>query len=527
MDRRLKEAAAKGDVLGLRSLMEEDENIIKQTDHRSINTVLHLAARFGHEELASEIIKSCPEMVSSENVDLETPLHEACREGHLGMIKLLMERDKSIVYKLNSREQSPFFAACERGNINAVKHLMNFPRLFSLEMNMSTSSIHAAASSGHTEDLHGRTPLHVACSEGHLDVTREILKLDSYLSSIQDREGKTPLHYASVGHTEIVKEILRARPYSAWAKDFHGDGNTVLHLATAGRLTEMVTYLLKFGTEVNSVSHQGYTALDVAQEYASYPDNFVTVQALRAAGATTSAEVPVAKSFAKRSSKNVARMNSRSNKNLDASHSSHQPRHQKQKRQRRKQLDVDLYTESLRNARNTITIVAVLIATVTFAAGINPPGGFNQVTGNAVLGKQTSFKVFLVCNIVALFLSLSIVNVLVSIIPFERKSMMKLLTITHKLMWISTLFMASAFIAAIWAIMPKGKGRRFVEVELVVIGGGCTITVFCGLGIMLARHWYKKHKWRKEKEKNVKDGTPKSNSSNSDVDCSEHVYYSY
>ncbi|XP_022862988.1 ankyrin repeat-containing protein NPR4-like [Olea europaea var. sylvestris] len=281
----------------------------------------------------------------------------------------------------------------------------------------------------------------------------------------------------------------------------------------------MVTYLLRFRMEVNSVNHQGYTALDVAQAKASYVEKFVSVRALRAAGATISD---------KRSRKNVARMNSRSNKNLKASRSSHQPRHQRQKRQRRKQLDVDLYTESLRNARNTIIIVAVLIATVTFAAGIDPPGGFNQVTGNAVLGKQTSFKVFLVCNIVALFLSISIVNVLVSIIPFERKSMMKLLTITHKLMWISTLFMASAFIAAIWAIMPKGKGRRFVEVELVVIGGGCTMTVFCGLGIMLARHRYKKHKWRKEKEKNVKDGTPtSSSSSNSDVDCSEHGYHSY
>ncbi|CAI9772356.1 unnamed protein product [Fraxinus pennsylvanica] len=150
MDRRLMEAVVKGDGLGLCSLMEEDKNIIKQTVPGSINTVLHLAARFGHEELASEIIKSCPEMVSSENGELETPLHEACREGHLGIIKLLLESDNSIVYKQNLHEQSPFFVACERGKINAVNHLLNFPRLFLLEVDMLTSSLHAAASSGHT-----------------------------------------------------------------------------------------------------------------------------------------------------------------------------------------------------------------------------------------------------------------------------------------------------------------------------------------------------------------------------------------
>ena len=69
--------------------------------------------------------------------------------------------------------------------------------------------------------------------------------------------------------------------------------------------------------------------------------------------------------------------------------------------------------------------------------------------------------------------------------------MMKLMVATHKVMWISTLFMASAYVAAIWSILPQGKGDHWVLVEVVIVGGGCTMAVFLSLGILLVRQWKK------------------------------------
>ncbi|KAK9095013.1 hypothetical protein Scep_026482 [Stephania cephalantha] len=120
-----------------------------------MNTVLHSASRFGHLELVHEIIKLCPEMVPSRNHKLETPLHEACREGHFEVAMALLRAMPSVAYKLNGEDESAMYAACSSGqgsaNTGIVSHLLlNYPSLLVSEEDMSTTSLHSAASAGHT-----------------------------------------------------------------------------------------------------------------------------------------------------------------------------------------------------------------------------------------------------------------------------------------------------------------------------------------------------------------------------------------
>ncbi|XP_021276400.1 ankyrin repeat-containing protein ITN1-like [Herrania umbratica] len=590
MDRRLRESVVRGDVPSFLKLMQEDEDIIKQTAPGSLKTVLHLAARFGHLELASEITKLRPEMVGAEDEKLETPLHEACSEGRVEIVRLLVGTDPWVVYKVNQEEESALFVACERGQVDVVKLLLNYPcRMLMLEVDAPTTSLHVAASAGHTDvakeilkarqefswkkDKHGCTPLHLSCSKGHLEITRELLRLDADLSSLQDNDGRTPLHWAAIkGRVNIIDEILSISIESAEMITRHGetvlhlavkhnqyeavrylvenlnitklvnlpdnDGNTVLHIATAGKLTTLVIYLLKLGLDVNAINRKGFTALDVVESDASNSGALAIVPALQEAGAKRCDQLPPGSP----ETQNIQESSPRNVPFVRPKEAPETPtQHQRRRRRHRRDKQLELQNEGLRNARNTITVVAVLIATVTFAAGINPPGGFNQTTGKSIMGRQPSFKVFMVCNIVALFLSLGIVIFLVSIIPFRRKSMMKLLAVTHKVMWVSTSFMAAAYIAATWTIMPRTQGSIWVLVAVVSIGGGCTIAIFMGLAVLLAWHLLRKWEWRKRRAKNgspsssisrveemqiMKKGSHES-TSNSDIDSSDQGFHPY
>jgi len=160
----------------------------------------------------------------------------------------------------------------------------------------------------------------------------------------------------------------------------------------------------------------------------------------------------------------------------------------------------EMQSEALQNARNTITVVAVLIASVTFTCGLNPPGGVYQdghFIGKATAGGTVAFKVFSVSNSIALFTSLCIVILLLSIIPFRTKSLKTFLIITHKMIWLAVIAMASAYVAGTCVTLPHSRGNKWVLKATLVIACVMLGGMFIFLWFKLANHMSRKKKMRK------------------------------
>lgn len=73
-----------------------------------------------------------------------------------------------------------------------------------------------------------------------------------------------------------------------------------------------------------------------------------------------------------------------------------------------------LHREGINNATNSVTVVAVLFATVAFAAIFTVPGG-DDSHGMAVVVSSVSFKILFIFNAIALFTSLAVVVVQITL----------------------------------------------------------------------------------------------------------------
>lgn len=162
----------------------------------------------------------------------------------------------------------------------------------------------------------------------------------------------------------------------------------------------------------------------------------------------------------------------------------------------------------LSKKRETVMVVASLIATMAFQAGVNPPGGVWQENeklddprtvpllykaGESVMAYNHArpYRYFLRVNTIAFVSSLSTILLLISGLPFRRRLFIWGLMV---IMWSTVTSIALTYGIAIYIITPR-KDREPLG-QIIYIG----ITVWCGLmallllgnTIRLLRAWQKK-----------------------------------
>ncbi|KAG8646133.1 ankyrin repeat-containing protein ITN1 [Manihot esculenta] len=387
------QASLKGDVAELDALLQQDELILDRVTVTSFHeTPLHIAAMRGHLQFAQALLKWKPKLAEEFDSLCRLPLHFASAEGYSHIVRELVTVNPDACW---------------------------------------------------ARDQDGRIPLHLAAMKGRVTVIMELMSICP--GSIREKmdNGETILHlcvkYNRLEALKLLVETVRDDEFVS-AKD--DNGNTILHLAAILKQVQIVKYLFSetsITENANTLNKNGFTALD-ALEHSPRDSKGLEIKIILLEAAA-----------------GLQRNKERINKS---------PSSTVQKNRGLVAITCKFWNNYLKNvgkrfeeARGNILVAATLTATIAFQAGVNPPQFNNDqkpiIDANAASAPsyldhalQRTETYFWFSNTVSLALSLIIILVMFSGIPFKNTILQVFLVIVmcFTIVYISqAYFFAAAF----------------------------------------------------------------------------------
>eukprot|EP00268_Persea_americana_P027013 TRINITY_DN26540_c0_g1_i1.p1 TRINITY_DN26540_c0_g1~~TRINITY_DN26540_c0_g1_i1.p1 ORF type:complete len:545 (-),score=119.34 TRINITY_DN26540_c0_g1_i1:710-2170(-) len=405
-------------------------------------TPLFIAAEGGHVDVVEELLKySNKESMSRKNCSGFDPLHKAASQGHQAIVQVFLNHDPSLSKTIGPSNATPLVTAATRGHTGVVNELLSKdPMLIDISK------------------ANGKNALHFAARQGHVGIVRALLDIDPHLARRTDKKGQTSLHMAVKGVCcEVVRLLLAADAAIVMLPDKFG--NTALHVATRKKRAEIVNELLHLpDTNVNALTRDHKTAFDIAEGLPHSEEATEIKECLARCGAVRANELNQPRDELRKTVTQIKRdvhtqleQTRRTNKNV----------HGIAKELRK------LHREGINNATNSVTVVAVLFSTVAFAAIFTVPGGTTD-DGMSVVSGHASFKVFFLFNAIALFTSLAVVVVQITLVRGETKAERQVVEVINKLMWLASVCTSVAFIASSYIVV--GRHRQWAAILVTVIG---------------------------------------------------------
>ncbi|XP_065047879.1 ankyrin repeat-containing protein At2g01680-like [Musa acuminata AAA Group] len=518
MDRELFEAATSGDVRFVR----EASGALDRAVTVDGNSVLHIAAKLGHMELAEALCLKQPSLMKSSNSKGDTPLHcaaaaghaaivdffvvhraflfenpvvfsevygvpwmtndagntalhEATRNGHRAVVELLMSVAPDLADVENATGVSALYMAAERGSVEIAKELLKSPSA-SDEGPRGQTALHAAVlrsyditemilakkpNSVRHQDATKSTPLHFAAANGDITMVQLLLQSDSKAAYIRDEDGLSTIHVAAnAGHLKIIEQVLEYCPDSMGLQN--NTGRNFFHVAVEKKNLEVVKYVLRspWLTElVNAQDDEGNTPLHLAviSRNKKMVQVLLSCASVNASVMNNSGRTPVDLASSKVRIGIGLRMY-----NIMIDLISHGSRFSPQRidhiicnLERKQDEEINRY----RALANNLAIIAVLIATVTFAAAFTLPGGYKNNpgpdAGTANLSGTAAFNAFLISDTLAMASSISVAIILIYSGSLDHDVRLRSLMTAMKLLWVAAGGMSVAFATGIYvAVAP-------------------------------------------------------------------------
>ncbi|XP_075664867.1 protein ACCELERATED CELL DEATH 6-like [Castanea sativa] len=388
-----------------------DNDTLSQMKNHTGNTALHEAVKALFTEALSCMFVANPKVSNYLNEKGESPLCLAIETENIEILELLLEAP-SVYDGLIERpqEESPVYAAILEEKKDILEEIfMKYPKLFLIRDKKRKTPLHFAASKGYIDGVrfllskfgeqafkrskNWDFPIHIASKKGHIKIVEKLLEQQwPNPTELLNKEGQNILHVAAEnGKNNVVKGLLKHSKVEELKNAVDKNGNTALHLASMNLHSKVICSLTwDKRVDLKRRNKEGLTALDIVLGIQTYSRTrkITTIWALRSAGTPWSEKGVKASLLRAKQTPNLERIKG----------------------------PVDL-----------MSVIAVLVATVTFAAGLTVPGGFNSsdnggltmsggfnssnkvpaIPGLATLGKKRAFQVFIVCDSIAMYFSMT------------------------------------------------------------------------------------------------------------------------
>ncbi|KAE9621849.1 putative ankyrin repeat-containing domain, PGG domain-containing protein [Lupinus albus] len=496
-DTELHLAAQRGDVGSLKQILAEIDDQMMGTlsgaefdaevaDIRSAivnevnelgETALFTAAEKGHLDVVNELLPySTKKALSFKNRSGFDPFHIAANKGHQEIVQVLLDHDPQLIKTFAQSNATPLISAATRGHANVVELLLS----------QDPSQLEISRSNG-------KNALHLAARQGHVDVVKILLGRDPQLARRTDKKGQTALHMAVKGTScDVVRQLLNADSAIVMLPDKFG--NTALHVATRKKRAEIVNELVLLpDTNVNALTREHKTALDLAEGLPISEEILEIKECLIRHGGVKANDLNQPRDELRKTMTQIKR---------DVYYQLEQTRKTNKNVTGIAEELKKLHRAGINNATNSVTVVAVLFATVAFAALFTVPGGDDD-DGKAVMVHTVSFKMFFLSNAIALFVSLAVVVVQITLVRGETKSERRVVEVINKMMWLASVCTSISFIAASYIIV--GRRSLWAAILVTVVGSVIMATILGTMTYYVVKS--KRYRRVRKKEKLSRHGS--------------------
>ncbi|TVU27473.1 hypothetical protein EJB05_30087, partial [Eragrostis curvula] len=478
-------------------------------------TPLLTAVRYGHVSLARVLVELCRNhelrstVMWAQDNDGCNVLHHAIRSGHRELALELIAAEPALSRAVNKHNESPLFIAAARDFTDVCDKLLEIPDS-AHSGHCSNNALHAAVYNGNSvitrmimearpllareENSNKRTPAHEAALQGRTDLLRVMLEYDWSIGYLNTTGFGSLLTCAAFrGHIDVARELLSHCPDAPY--HHVGQGYTVLHQAVNSVQPEFVEFIIgtpQLRNVVNMRDRNGLTALHRAVANCNprmvaalllHPDIDVAVLDNSGYPATwkLSLASPDHTDRVKTLNWNEVSMLMLQANPKDAGFIQNIYMVVKNKVTNASRKDAKSLTQTYTS--NT-SLVAILIATITFAAAFTLPGGYSSDAGSEglpIMVGRPAFQAFLISDTLAMCSSLSVAFICIIARWGDLEFLLYYRSFTKKLMWFAYMATTTAFATGLYTVVAPRLQWLAVAI--------CVLSVFLPVFTYLLGKW--------------------------------------